>query len=261
MIWRVMSLDKLETLIVRRGLWLSRLDQFGTEYEGLLPRQNHMGLLAMHPAPDAEWLFREYARGVNRSYASCWHAQDGLPDHRVWKAFNEDGQGVAVRVEAAELLRQLELVSPGVNSYRGGGGPIHYGAVRYIDHHVDTIPDGNILEAQFVVRDKWSYQTELRVLVHTYGTAAYRLTGKNGPFGPMVEHVLPANSTTGQTELIGGYSQGKALVIFVDPIKLVRSIVPNPRMSPENKLRLGWLAVRAQLLSRVDLWRLDDGLT
>lgn len=248
-----MDLEKLETLLVRRGLWLARLDQFGTQYEGKLPTPNTMGLLAMFPMPSASWLQQEYVHGVQRSYASCWHARDGAPAQDVWKEFDEGGQGVVVQVDFDELLRQLEAVAPGVNAPPAGGeGPIHVGAVRYIDHAVDLVPEYNVLEAQFVVRQKWSYQTELRVLVHTYGTAAYdRLYNKTGPFGQVVKHMASSDSTTGKTELVGGHLDGKALVLPVDPRRLVHRILVNKKMSLVSLGKLAILAARARMLCRV----------
>lgn len=248
-----MNLEKLETLLVRRGLWLARLDQFGTKYEGMLPSANQMGLLSMFPAPSAAWLQGEYVNGVQRSYASCWHARDNEPATEVWKEFDQDGQGVAVGVELDELIRQLSDVAPDVNSApSGGAGPIHVGAVSYIDHATDSIPEGNVLEAQFVVRRKWSYQRELRVLVHTHGTAAYdSLYGKKGPFGDIVVPVHAKDSSTGKTELVGGHHDGKALVLPVVPRRLVRRIVPNRSMTMASRARLALVAARAHLLCRV----------
>lgn len=250
-----MSLEKLETLLARRGLWLARLDEFGTKYEGSLPTANRMGLLTMFPAPSAAWLQQEYVRGVQRSYASCWHARDDEPASEVWQEFDKPGQGVAVGVELDELIVQLNEVAPEVNTPAGGAGPIHVGAVTYINHHTASIPEGNVLEAQFVVRDKWSYQRELRVLVHTHGTAAYdRLYGKQGPFGDVVRPVRAGQSTTGQTELEGGHLGGKALVLPVNPRRLVKRIVPNRTMTSSSRLKLALLAARTGMLCRVDWW-------
>ena len=251
-----MNIEKLRTLLADRGLWLARLDQFGTKYEGMLPVPNQMGLLSMFPAPAADWLQREYQHGVQRSYAICWHARDGSPASEVWAEFDKPGQGVAVGVSYEELLLQLGHVASSVNVPPvGGDGPIHVGAVTYINHQTDSVPEGNVLEAQFVVRDKWSYQQELRVLVHTHGTAAYdRLYNKTGPFGQIVEPVLPGQSATGKTELVGGHSSGKALVLPIDPNRLVQRIIPNKAMSMRSRLELAKLAARTGMLCRVKWW-------
>jgi hypothetical protein len=247
-----MDLQKLRTLVVDQGLWLARLDQFGTKYEGMLPDANRVGLLAMFPAPSAEWLIKQYAYGVKRSYASCWHARDREPSPAVWQEFDKAGQGVAVGVQFDTLVGELEMVAPGVNAPPSGGrGPIHVGAVTYIDHHADRIPEENFLEAAFVVRSKWSYQQELRVLIHTHGGAYDGLYGKKGPFGDLVTAISGKESGTGATEFEGGHLGGRAIVLSVNARRLVRRIIPNPRMTLCSRAELAALAARSGMFCRV----------
>lgn len=244
-IWRVMDLTKFETL-AKGGLWLARLDQFGTTYEGSLPDQNRLGLLAMLPPDGAAWVEKQYDMNALRSYASCWHMNPADPPDRLWREFDKAGDGLAVRTTysclRAELARTCDLGPP-------GRGPIHVGGVRYINHAIETIPEWNVLEATFVVRDKWAYQNELRVLIHTHGTAAYDyLYNRSGPCGPLLKSTVPSS---GAPELIGGVMDGKAIVLGVKPRVLIKEIVPNRSMPTKTLWRLFRMAARYRLAHRV----------
>ena len=90
---------------------------------------------------------------------------------------------------------------------------------------------------------------------HAYGTAAYdRLYGKRGPLGDIVVPVLAGQSATGKTELVGGHLDGKALVLPVEPHRLVWRIIPNKAMNISARMKLAVLAARTGMLCRVKWW-------
>jgi hypothetical protein len=241
-----MDVKKFETLACG-GLWLSRLDTFGTKYEGSLPAENRVGLLRMLPDDGVVWVAKQYDLSVLRTFASCWHLNSGAPDRRVWQEFDKGGQGLAVLTTYDQLAREIAQTSP-VNE----GGPTYAGAVRYINHATDQIPDWNVLEAAFVVRDKWCYQTEVPVLVHTHGTAACSLHTQNGPKGPLVKRVEgAAASASSMTEFTGGHADGKAIVFAIDPRRLIVAIVPNRTMTHATMWKLLVVSARSGLACRV----------
>jgi len=103
-LWRVMDLAKLRTL-ARGGLWLARLDQFGTAYEGSLPEANRLGLLEMLPEETVTSLQSQYTLTRDlRAYACCWHMNSGDPPAELWAEFDGSGCGVAIRT-TVPLLR------------------------------------------------------------------------------------------------------------------------------------------------------------
>lgn len=221
-LWQVMRAWKLDTFL-RGGLWLARLDQFNDPMEGTLPGPN-LGLLNnLLPAFQAAGVVREYELGVQRAFASCWHMSEGDPSAHAWETFGSDKDGVAIRT-TPEAIRQAILCV--------ADGPIYLGAIRYIDHATDFIPDGNIIEASFVVQRGFHQERESRVLIHTHGTATTdHLYGKNGLFGPLVASISAANSPSGKTEFTGGHAQGTAIVLRVDPRALIQEIFIDPRVS------------------------------
>ncbi len=234
-----MDLAKFQTL-ASGGLWLARLDQFGTPFEASLPQSNALGLLAMLPADGVAYLQKHYQLTRDaRAYASCWHVNSGLPPARLWREFDPSGEGLAVRTSYSALVAELERtcsIGP------PGRGPIHIGMVSYIDHSTAIIRNFNVLEAAFCVRDKWAYQAELRVLVYTNGTAGYdHLYAKEGFFGPLVVAIPPNRSSTGSRELIGGHLDGRAMVFKVDGLALIHELVPQPAIG----LRAYWRLLKA----------------
>jgi len=244
-LWRVMDLTKFRTL-ANGGLWLARLDTFGTKYEGALPEPNRLGLLEMLPESGVEWVKQQYDLAALRSSASCWHMNDHDPSERLWREFDKGGDGLAVRTSASRLTTELAKTC-----HVNGDGPVLVGKVTYIDHAKDSIEDWNVFHATFAVRDKWSYQTELRVLVHTHGTAAAPLRVGTGFFGPLVKAIDHGGAKSGLTEYTGGHADGKAIVFSVDPRALILEIVPNPTTSRRTMCEILCTAARARLVGRV----------
>ncbi len=245
--WHVMNVAKLQTFL-SGGLWLARIDTFGTAYEGALPEQNRLGLLAMLPPEDVSRLVREYdLTRLQRAYVSCWHA-DSEPAGAVWATF-AGSAGLAIRTSYATLRRQLQRTCP---IHLDGAGPMHVGVVRYVDHATETIPDWNVLEAAFCVRAKWSAQREVRVLVYTHGTACpAHLYGREGPFGPLVVPRMAYESVSGKTEFVGGHANGAAIVLPIDPLELIEEIVPAPTMTCSAYLTMSRMARKAGLGRRI----------
>lgn len=239
-----MSVDRAETLFAG-GLWFARLDQFGDGLEGSLPSENRIGLLAHHPPLDASWIEHEYGRGILRSYALCWHRSNGDPSQHIWDSFSSPVDGVSVATTPDRLRAALKPIT-------GPTGPVHFGVVRYVNHQVDTIPEYNVLEAAFVVRQTFSSEHEARVVVHTHGTAAYDcLYGKNGPFGPLVTPVSGDGSPGGGHDLVGGHADGTALVLDIDPRQMITEIIAHPRMRPGDYARVCEVVERHGLVDRL----------
>lgn len=223
-LWRVTTIERLETLL-SGGLWFARLDQFGDMLEGTLPRTNSLGLLDHLPPEGAEWVRQQYHDAVLQGFALCWHVSEDEASPFVWDTFSNPTDGVAVHTTVERLRKALEpILRP--------DGPVHMGAVRYVDHTRDRIPDWNVIEAAFVVQDSYSDEREVRALIHTVGTAAHEvLPSRSGPFGPLVERVPPEDSQTGKTMLTGGHNGGTAIVLSVDPADLIVEVVPDRRLS------------------------------
>ena len=195
-LWHLFYNDKERRLatFLGGGLWLSRLDQFGDSKEGQLPDAN-LGLLRKAPTPLLEWVVKQYVLNVKRSFASCWHMSDNDPSPDAWQIFGGAGNGVAIRTTPDSMRQTLAQIS-------GPDGPVHFAAVRYVDHSIDEIPEGNVIEAAFVVQSNYAPECEARVLIHTFGKGAEYLVNATGPFGPLVTR--PQGNDTKEGGLVGG---------------------------------------------------------
>ena len=242
-LWHIMNRCKLETFL-RGGLWFGRLDQFGDPREGTLPSQN-LGLLNRLPRIQRPLVARAYELAVERSFASCWHMSNGDPSGHAWDTFGNHRDGLAIRTTGQALWNALSQIS-------GNNGPVYLGAVHYIDHFSDTISEENVIEAAFVVRSEFCQEEEARVLIHTYGTAAYdNLYGKRGLFGDLVNTVSPTDSESGMREFTGGHDSGRAIVVAINPADLIQEIVIDQRVSDAERRIILDLVRQYQLADRI----------
>ncbi len=225
-LWHVMSSEKLQTFI-GGGLWMARIDEFADRLEGTLPSENRLGLLSKLPEEQILAVLREYNFAVKRSYASCWHMSDGGPSNAIWE------------LGCVGLMTTPQIMKKALEPVSGDEGPVYFGQIRYIDHSHETIPEGNTLEAGFVVKKKYEQQKEARVLIHTYGASAHKyLYGKKGPFGDLIQMQKPSCSISGKHEFIGGHKGGKAIVLKIEPMSFIEAIVIHPSASDETKQQI-----------------------
>lgn len=248
--WHLMPMDRLDKLqtFLNGGLWLARLDTFGPikkTREGELPLPN-LGLLDKMPKFMVAWVEKQYHLAVMRSYASCWSKDGHTPNDDLWNSsFGGYGNGVAIGTTPEE-------VSIAIAAITSSSGPAYFGSVRYIDHYTDTIPEGNTLEAAFVVRHDYCAENEARVLVHSYGQNAVRyLLNNSGPHGPLISPVPPNQSSSGEREFVGGHSDGRAIVIRIERERFIRKIVFGSRVSVADRNRVTNLISDHGLASRI----------
>src|SRR4051794_20018314 len=85
-IWRYMGFSKFVSLLDSRKLWFTRADLFDDKFEGTLPLKTAADWKYL-----AEWLFNQR----ERSYVSCWHAND-YESAGMWKSYLGGEPGVVV---------------------------------------------------------------------------------------------------------------------------------------------------------------------
>ena len=241
---RVNQLFKLETLL-KYGIWLSRLDQFRDEREGTLPRPN-LGLLEkLLPPAMAEYAAKLYQKDALRGYASCWSASDGDPSEEMWQnKFGNRGRGIALRTSP-------NLLASAAARFLGVGGPGYFGQVRYIDHDKDPVPEANTIEVAFVVQERFRYQQEVRLYVHTLSESAYTvLMGEFVARGQsIVRRARPEEVLEYDNELVGNIPpqlgeklhadrDGKALILPVSAAKYIDEILVGPKVGEQELLDL-----------------------
>ncbi|HEX7362275.1 MAG TPA: hypothetical protein VF283_17425 [Bryobacteraceae bacterium] len=247
---RVSQMFKLQTFL-EHGIWLARLDQFHDELEGTLPRPN-LGLLEkLLPTAMAEYTADLYKKDALRGYASCWHASEGNPSAKMWKEkFGNRGRAMALRTSP-------NLLASAAARFLGAGGPCYLGQIRYIDHDKDEVPEANTIEVAFVVQNRFAYQQEVRLYVHTLSGSAYRVLTDTllTPGQAIVRQAKPEEVLEYSNEIIGNIPRelgaklhadhdGKALILpisagtYIDEV-LVGPNVRDPELQDLNSLLHG----------------------
>ncbi|HTU47402.1 MAG TPA: hypothetical protein VMF91_20230 [Bryobacteraceae bacterium] len=100
----------------------------------------------------------------------------------------------------------------------------YIGEVTYKDHDNQENSLRNILDAHFVGRDDFIYEEEVRFLIHTFGPYGQTLNGKEGPKGPLLRW-MKRRTTPPVHECVGGYRRGTAILLNVEPERLVEEVV------------------------------------
>lgn len=209
--------DKLLTFL-EGGLYFARLDTFNDKCEGTMPQKN-LGLLSKLPPFQIKMVTKVYQLAVRRSFASCWHMSDDDPSDYAWESFGRKRTGIAFRTTPISLKSAIQPII-------GPNGPTYIGTTRYIKHWKDSIPEANILEAQFVLRDDLCDEREARVLIHAHGTAASRLAYLNGlNRRPLVKRPPARQLNAGSYGFVGNHDYWKAIVPKVNPRVLIHEIV------------------------------------
>jgi hypothetical protein len=251
-LWHFMPIDslhKLETFL-KGGLWFARLDTFGSANEtreGKLPRCN-LGLLEKMPRFMVEWVEKQYDLAVFRSYASCWSKGDRDPSEDFWHTnFGGYGNGIAICTMPDLVSSAIAGITSSDNT-----GPAYFGSVDYIDHDRGLIPEGNTLEAAFIIRSEYSAENEARVLIHSYGPNAVQyLLNTSGPYGPLVSHHPGSQSSSGEREFDGGHLDGKAIVVHIDKEQFIYAILFGPNVNEIDRTRITNLIGSYGLASKI----------
>lgn len=226
------------------GLWLSRLDQFRDPLEGSSPASN-LGLMEklLGSRKLAESVEEEYRRASRNAYASCWHMSNGDPSNKMWQKFGGHHKGIAIRTDSATLEMQLGALV-------GRMGPGYISEVTYVDHSKDAIPEAQTLAAAFCVRRKYSFQQEARILVNTYGAAAFEtLPTIKSLWGEGLVQCVSAASESGNKRELRGHIpvsagpalhrfDGMALVPTIEPSGLIQEVLVGNKTTAEQRDQL-----------------------
>lgn len=216
-LWKLAAADelfKLDTLL-EGGLYLARLDRFKDPREGTLGRMTK-SLLDKAPVYEKRYILRQYKNARRQSFAICWHRSDKEPSEYVWNVFGGAHNGFAIRTTP----RKLRMAVESVIECRAG----YIGEVKYKNHDKQENSLSNILDVHFVVRDDFIYEEEVRFLIHTFGPYGQTLNGIEGPKGPLLKW-RKRRTTPPVHECVGGYRRGTAILLNVEPKRLIEEIV------------------------------------
>lgn len=154
-VWRYMTLAKLVSLIQKRSLFLSRLDQLADPYEGSTTKRTAAGIDAFFEQIGSknryETLGELYRKAREQTYVSCWHASENESE-AMWKLYGGSG-GIAIQTTYAKLV---ESITDEHNVY--------IGLVRYIDYDKASFPDANAFHPVMHKRTSFAHEHEVRLV-------------------------------------------------------------------------------------------------
>lgn len=179
-IWRYMDLTKYLSLLDKRCLHFTRLDQLSKidpfegyythlnlefeklkfedmpepwkESSGIMNERTFKGII------DANKRSRElvkYHRSV--TFVNSWHTKDH-ESAAMWKIYLSSNEGIAIQSTYQRLIESLTSY----NDFE-----IHVGKIKYIDYEKEAIPMGNLLSPFMYKRKSFEYEDELRALIWT----------------------------------------------------------------------------------------------
>lgn len=163
-IWRYMDFTKFVSMLIRKGLFFSRLDKLGDPFEGSLPkinaRENLFEELALvtFQSSDAEGLRASHKqiRDLVRDFrpwvsVSTWH----MSEHEsaaMWKVYARTEEAICIRSTYAKLSTLLP-------------DDVFVGQVVYIDYDKQSLPINNFLWPYVHKRKSFEHERELRALI------------------------------------------------------------------------------------------------
>jgi len=141
-IWRYMSLDKFESLLLNKALFFCRADRFADPYEGSLPKRVAEYRIIEHERNSIctnhkfnpqkaqkglEILSNCHRHKKKQRIVNCWHINNSENDS-MWRLYLKSNEGVAIKTTVHKLLK----------SFSNTPEKIYCSKVRYLDYENDT---------------------------------------------------------------------------------------------------------------------------
>lgn len=128
-VWRYMDIDKFNSLLRKKALYLCRADRLQDRFEGTYSRHQISAMEDWFKKTDESYMSeieRENRRKDRlRTYLSCWCMSDCDLD-LMWKGYVRNPPGVAIR---SSVRRLKEICDKAVSLW-----PIDISLVSYFDH-------------------------------------------------------------------------------------------------------------------------------
>jgi hypothetical protein len=165
-----MDFTKFVSMLVRKGLFFSRLDKLNDPFEGSLPKLNVVDLeknvppeIANNPVEVQEFrdAIKNFRLALKRlrswTYVSTWHMAE-QESAAMWKLYARTEEAVCVRSTYAKLRNFLP-------------SGVFVGRVIYIDYAQQVIGLNNVLWPCVHKRKSFEHERELRAVISDLANA------------------------------------------------------------------------------------------
>lgn len=168
-IWRYLNFTQLQSILERKKMWFSNINQFEDPYEGTIPQPNveeeiqeivDKADVSRDLAQTLHSIFYSSAEEyVQSGYVNCWNLSE-YESAALWEQYLDSSQGVAIRTTVDDLKKAIE----DSNEDR----EFRFGKVEYKDYERETIPRGRI-PPMYHKRNSFQHENEFRVSFITEG--------------------------------------------------------------------------------------------
>lgn len=164
-IWRYMDLSKFRSILGKDALYFSTIASQTDKLEGMYPLLAKIARAQdISSRPDIDVSAALHNQEVmdelskHEVAVSCWHMNDH-ENPRMWKAYLNKPEGVAIQSSYAALLKSLEAFSH--FDYK----LINVSEVRYVDRTKDRTSLPRCIDVYFQKRQEYSWEQELRCAI------------------------------------------------------------------------------------------------
>jgi hypothetical protein len=171
-----MDFAKYVAMLEGECLNFSRLDLLGDPFEGSLSRAEFVKWRETAQKGEADGLLPDRWKGKyfdvllhnaragrKQNYVSCWHMNVGESE-AMWRLYSQSGYAIAVQSTYEALAKGL----PSKYESATHRGPF-FGVVKYVNHHEDVLPQGNVFHAVMQKRLSFAHEHECRAVVWCCG--------------------------------------------------------------------------------------------
>ena len=179
-LWRFMDLPKFLSILDKKALYFSRLDQLSEfdPFEGYLPLQNIELEKITFDKLSAEWKestgiknerhFDDWKKGLRTirylvkyhrkvTFVSSWYLKE-QESAAMWKLYSSNSAGIAIQSTFQNFVDSFEAYVD---------FDIYVGQIQYIDFEKETIPVGSLIAPFLYKRKNYEHEDELRAMIWT----------------------------------------------------------------------------------------------
>lgn len=168
-IWRYMSFTKFMSLIEKRALYFSSIDNLNDPFEGSITRVDMdsrkkgmiraaeiwKGMNVEYDATEHEEMFSCVNKEERRIFfVNCWHINE-YESSAMWDIYSKKDQSIAIQSTFERLC----------DSFKKYDRIIWIGKVKYIDYDNESIPTDNYLKKFLCKRKSFEHEAELRAII------------------------------------------------------------------------------------------------
>lgn len=157
-IWRYMNFAKYVSFLQKSSLYFPQLKVLAKNdpYEGSTTKEIYSKIEIGDP--EAMHFNNQRLIGLSTFYVNCWHMNE-TESQAMWKLYSSSfDEAVCIQTTYQKIADALPNISEAnQNSY-------FIGSVKYINHHIDKMPENNIIYPVMHKLKSFEHEREVRIV-------------------------------------------------------------------------------------------------